>query len=140
MQHWHVTWTLKGPGEFELPSGRRLRGRRISAPLPETPDWGLYLAWRETQIIWPHQWIRWPDFGLPVDHSAARGALAEAWERSAEQRVEVACGGGRGRTGTALAAIAMLDGLDRDEAVQWVRARYDPHAVETPWQHWWLSR
>jgi protein-tyrosine phosphatase len=60
--------------------------------------------------------------------------LREAWERAAGERVEVACGGGRGRTGTALACIAVLDGVPPDEAVAWVRARYDKHAVETPWQ------
>ena len=52
--------------------------------------------------------------------------------------MEVACRGGVGRTGTALAALAVLDGLPADEAVRWVRERYHPRAVETPWQRRWL--
>ncbi|MGY0232850.1 protein phosphatase [Longispora urticae] len=50
------------------------------------------------------------------------------------ERVEVACGGGRGRTGTALACLAILDGVPPGEAVAFVREHYHRHAVETPWQ------
>lgn len=60
--------------------------------------------------------------------------LVEAWERAAGERVEFACGGGRGRTGTALACLAVLDGVPPAEAVAYVRRRYDRHAVGTPWQ------
>ena len=56
----------------------------------------------------------------------------------AGQRVEVACRGGVGRTGTALAALAVIDGLPPDAAVGWVRERYHRRAVETPWQRAWL--
>jgi protein-tyrosine phosphatase len=55
-------------------------------------------------------------------------------------RVEVACAGGRGRTGTALACIAQLGGVPADEAVAWVRGRYDRRAVETPWQRRYVRR
>ena len=65
----------------------------------------------------------------------AADAFAEAHRRALDgQRVEVACGGGRGRTGTALACIAVLGGVEPDAAVAWVRERYDRRAVETPWQ------
>jgi len=37
----------------------------------------------------------------------------------------VACWGGRGRTGTALAFLSVLDGLPADQAVAYVRRRYD---------------
>jgi protein-tyrosine phosphatase len=50
------------------------------------------------------------------------------------ERVEVACGGGQGRTGTALACLAVLDGVPPEEAVAWVRAHYRRRAVETPGQ------
>ena len=66
--------------------------------------------------------------------------LVEAWERAAGERVEVACGGGRGRTGTALACLAVLDGVPPEEAVAYVRAHYDRHAVETPWQRRYVRR
>ncbi|WP_235875244.1 phosphatase domain-containing protein [Saccharopolyspora aridisoli] len=48
--------------------------------------------------------------------------------------MELSCGGGRGRTGTALACLAVLDGVHPGEAVSFVRAHYQPSAVETPWQ------
>lgn len=51
-----------------------------------------------------------------------------------EERVEIACAGGRGRTGTALACLAALDGVPACEAVAYVREHYDPRAVETLWQ------
>ncbi len=47
------------------------------------------------------------------------------------QRVEVGCSGGHGRTGTALACLAILAGLSPSDAVSWVRAHYCPDAVET---------
>ncbi len=39
-----------------------------------------------------------------------------------------------------LAALAILDGLPRQDAVPWVRATYHHGAVEVPWQRWWLHR
>jgi protein-tyrosine phosphatase len=70
----------------------------------------------------------------------ARQALADVWQKAADQRVEVACAGGRGRTGTALACLAILDGVPATEAVAYVRARYNPRAVETPWQRRFVAR
>ena len=84
--------------------------------------------------------MRWPDFRLPAAPDDARAALRTAWERSAAERVEVACTGGRGRTGTALACLAVLDGVPPGDAVGWVRAHYDARAVETPWQRRWVER
>jgi protein-tyrosine phosphatase len=78
--------------------------------------------------------VRWPDFRVPSDPTDALDALTEAWRRCANQRVEVACEGGRGRTGTALACLAVLDGVPAAEAVSYVREHYHPRAVETPWQ------
>ena len=37
---------------------------------------------------------------------------------------EIGCDGGTGRTGRALACIAMLAGIQADEAVGWVRDHY----------------
>jgi protein-tyrosine phosphatase len=132
-----ATWDDGTPGVLALPSGRLVRGRGLSRPLPEgpVPDFALYLLGRRPEpVAWEARWVRWPDFRLPTDRADARAALAEAWRRAATERVEVACGGGRGRTGTALACLAVLDGVAPDEAVSYVRARYDPRAVETPWQ------
>lgn len=89
---------------------------------------------------WENRWIRWPDFRLPADGDHARAVLMEAWERATDERVELACDGGRGRTGTALAYLAVLDGVPPADAVAWVREHYDSRAVETPWQRRWVRR
>jgi hypothetical protein len=54
--------------------------------------------------------------------------------------VWIACAGGRGRTGTALACLAILDGVPSTEAVAFVREHYDPRAVETPAQRRYVAR
>jgi len=75
--------------------------------------------------------VRWPDLRLPADPADLRDALTEVLCRAAAERVEVACGGGTGRTGTALACLAVLDGVPAAEAVAYVRRHYRPRAVET---------
>ncbi|MFI5489813.1 MULTISPECIES: protein-tyrosine phosphatase family protein [Micromonospora] len=131
-------WTEQ-TGAVALPSGVTVRGRRIGDPA--TPaDFALLLA-DGPAPQWPHRRIRWPDFWIPVDRADALDALREALRRAHDgERVEVACRGGTGRTGTAIAALAILDGLPAERAVQWVRANYRPRAVETPWQRRWLRR
>jgi len=127
---------------LRLPSGRFVRGRGLSRPLPQGPQPGfaLYLlGHRPPPVTWEHRWLRWPDFWLPSDRTATTAALREAWARAETERVEIACGGGRGRTGTALACLAVLDGLPSPEAVAYVREHYSPRAVETPWQRRFVS-
>ncbi|WP_075015239.1 protein-tyrosine phosphatase family protein [Geodermatophilus obscurus] len=128
------TWDDGGPGVVVLPSGRRVRGRGLRAPVPAgpLPSFGVYLLGRPPGALgWESRWVRWPDFRLPADPAALRAALTEVWERSAGERVEIACGGGTGRTGTALACLAVLDGVPAAEAVALVRRVYRPRAVET---------
>lgn len=130
-------WEATDPGVLRLPSGRLVRGRGLRRPLPPgpPPTFGVYLSGRTPPpVAWRSRWLRWPDFWLPSDRRAARETLHELWECATAERVEVACGGGRGRTGTALACIAVLDGVPPAEAVAFVRRHYDRHAVETPWQ------
>jgi protein-tyrosine phosphatase len=85
-------------------------------------------------MTWPSRWVRWPDWWLPTDPSDARSALVELWQRAETQRVEVACSGGHGRTGTALACLAILDGVQPAEAIGYIRQHYNSRAIETPWQ------
>jgi protein-tyrosine phosphatase len=59
--------------------------------------------------------------------------------RTGEQ-VEVGCLGGHGRTGTALACLAVLTGYPAAGAVAWVRANYCPKAVETADQEALITR
>ena len=109
-------------------------------PLVLVPDLTLQLLARPETLPWESVWVRWPDFRLPADPAGAREALVQAWRRSASERVEVGCDGGRGRTGTALACLAVLDGVPPAEAVAYVRERYDPRAVETPGQRRFVRR
>jgi hypothetical protein len=134
------TWNPATDGVLRLPSGRLVRGRGLyrshgrTAGPPE-PEFGLYvLGRRPPETTWPMRWLHWPDFWLPRDRDTAIEAIRDAWDRIGSQRVEVACAGGRGRTGTVLSCIAVLDGVPNDEAVAYVRSHYDPKAVETPWQ------
>lgn len=119
----------------------RGRGLRRGAAAGAAPEFGLYLqGQRPPPVGWSSRWLRWPDWWLPLDHADARDALHELWRRSATERVEVACSGGHGRTGTALACLAILDGVPAFDAVRYVRRHYHPRAVETPWQGWYVRR
>ncbi|MFE2843147.1 protein-tyrosine phosphatase family protein [Streptomyces scopuliridis] len=138
-----ATWDAATTGVLRLPSGRLVRGRGLRRPLPAgpAPAFGLYLLGHEPpSVAWESRWLRWPDFRLPSDRAAAADALREAWERAESERAEVACGGGIGRTGTALACLAVLDGVPQAEAVAYVREHYARRAVETPWQRRFVAR
>jgi len=138
-----AAWDPAAAGVLRLPSGRLVRGRALARPVPAgpSPDFGLYLLGHEPPAVaWEARWLRWPDFGLPSDASAAGAALGEAWQRAAAERVEIACHGGHGRTGTALACLAVLDGVPGQEAVRYVRAHYAARAVETPGQRRFVAR
>ena len=94
------------------------------------PAFGLYLDPR-WDPPWPHEHVAWADFGVPDPDElrlALQGLLARA--RNGD-RVEIGCLGGHGRTGSALACLAVLTGTPPDAAVDWVRAHYCPDAVET---------
>jgi len=109
-------------------------------PGPE-PTFGVYLLGHEPPAVaWESRWLRWRDFWLPADPARAGEVLREAWQAAATSRMEIACAGGRGRTGTALACLAVLDGVRPDRAVSYVRQHYHPKAVETPWQRRYVTR
>src|SRR5689334_4215721 len=106
------TWEPGAPGVLALPSGRLVRGRGVGRPLPEgpAPDVGFYLLGGPPPAMpWEQVWLEWPDFRLPRDRDRAREVFTAALARSAGERVELACLGGRGRTGTALSCLAVLD-------------------------------
>lgn len=136
------------PGAVVLPDGTRVRGRgRREPPGDPSPEFGLYLHRRRTLLgrerwtpAWPAEWVDWPDFRVPRDPRRAAAAIGHAYDLArAGARVEVACGGGTGRTGTVLACMAVLAGHPADDAVAWVRAHYRPRAVETAAQRRWVE-
>jgi protein-tyrosine phosphatase len=137
------TWDPAAAGVLRLPSGILVRGRALRRPLPAgaPPALGVYLlGTRPPPVEWDWRWVPWPDFRLPRDRRWAREVLQQAWARARTERVEIACGGGRGRTGTALACLAVLDGVPPGAAVRYVRQHYHPRAVETPWQRRYVAR
>jgi len=138
-------------GAISLPDGTRIRGRGRREPLPAgpVPDFGLYLGrppgssrrrrqgWRPD---WPAEWIDWPDFRIPRDRQLAIASIEGAYVLARDgQRVEVACHGGTGRTGTVIACMAVLAGHPAVDAVAWTRQHYRPRAVETPGQRRWIA-
>jgi hypothetical protein len=103
------------------------------------PQFGLYFDPR-WDPPWPHEHVAWPDFGVP-DAEALRGSLRPLLARARRgERVEVGCWGGHGRTGTALACLAVLTGMRNERAVDWVRANYCSDAVETDAQRAFVER
>ncbi len=140
-------------GAIVLPDGTPIRGRGRRQPLPAgpQPQFGLYLgrspdrrrrarrrpSWRPD---WPAEWIDWPDFRTPRDGQSAAAAIERAYDMArAGIRVEVACRGGTGRTGTVIACMAILAGHPPGDAVSWTRRHYRPRAVETRGQRRWVE-
>jgi hypothetical protein len=121
--------------EVELPDGTRITAVSFHEAAPfereAIPDFGLYLDHR-WQPPWSHAHVGWPDFGVPADGAALRVALVDLQERwRAGQRIEMGCVGAHGRTGTALACLGVLAGVESYRAVDWVRSNYCARAVET---------
>ncbi|RZT83968.1 protein-tyrosine phosphatase [Pseudonocardia sediminis] len=148
-------------GAIRLPDGTPVRGRGRREPVPDgpLPDHGLYpgrppdglrptlfglvpIGRRRTGWLpdWPSEWVDWPDFRTPRDDERAAAAIARAYVLARDGgRVEVACGGGVGRTGTALSCMAVLAGHPPGDAVGWTRRNYRPRAVETRGQRRWVA-
>ena len=127
---------------MELPGGRRVRGTGLRRPRGDAPvpHFAVYLRGTDPRVTgWEYRWVRWRDFRLPDSTDDALTALREAHARAASERVEIACGGGVGRTGTALATLAVLSGVEPADAVAWAREHYHPRAVETRRQRRWVE-
>lgn len=127
---------------IELPDGGRVRATGLRRPRRgiATPDFAIYLLARDPQIAeWPYRWVGWRDFGLPDSTEDTVTVLREAHAPAGLERVEIACGAGIGRTGTALSILAIMSGVDPAEAVTWVRTQYHPRAVETRRQQRWIT-
>ncbi len=135
-------WPI-GEDTVEFPNGVRIRGLGLRHDRPHglDPTLGVYLLGRRPPaMLWPTVWIKWPDMRLPSDPAAARSELKKVLALAGSSRVEIACRGGRGRTGTALAVLAVESGIPPANAVGWVRDHYHPRAVETPWQRRWIEK
>lgn len=129
-----TSWAVDDAGVVGLPDGRLIRGTGARRPRGQapTPEFAVYLLGRDPRVAdWPYRWVRWPDFRLPASTADAVDALREAHKQAASERVEIACGGGVGRTGTALVVLAVMSGISADAAVEWVRANSTPAPSRT---------
>jgi len=103
------------------------------------PDLSLYLDW-SWNPSGPAYYLDWRDFGLPSSWVPAAKTIIDVFQRARETLwVEIGCIGGHGRTGTVLAAMAVLSGVPAKDAVDWVQKEYCKHAVETDLQAWWVE-
>jgi hypothetical protein len=126
--------------DVRFPDGTVVAALSLSDRREKDPsrDYGLYFdpKWRPT---WPADVVEWEDFGLPANSEVAAEQIRQAFLRAKRgERVEIGCIGGLGRSGTALACMAILAGVPADQAVAWVRANYNRHAVENPAQEQWV--
>lgn len=79
------------------------------------------------------------DFGVPSDDKVVREALKKVISKLAlREPVYVGCMGGKGRTGLFLALLAKA--LGKPDPIGYVRAHYDPHAVETKAQEEYVKK
>jgi len=127
--------------DVTLPDGTRIRASSILERDDDdsTRAFGLYMdeRWDPT---WPAEIIAWPDFGLPAHPEYAASQIQRAYARArGGETVEIGCIGGRGRTGTVLACLAVLAGVNPPEAVAWVRSNYRSDAVENVEQEAWVD-
>jgi hypothetical protein len=127
-----------------LPDGTEVTAVSFDARNPygrdQAPHFGLYLDphWNPP---WPHDHLEWPDFGVPSDSAPVVTVLRSLLERArGGECVELGCLGGHGRTGTALACLAILSGLPSNDAVTWVRESYCANAVESGKQEEFVLR
>ncbi len=114
-----------------LPSGRRVWGWALRSSFRRVPPptFALHLLGAPPPVLaWDSRWIRWLDFRLPTARADVADALRDAGS------------GGRGRTGTALACLVVIDAGADVDAVAYVCERYDLRAVETQWQRRYVSR
>jgi hypothetical protein len=114
------------------------RSRTAASTILSAPS--ASISMRTGKPTWPATVIDWQDFGLPENPELAAQQIVDAFgEARRGGLVEIGCLGGSGRTGTALACMAVLAGVPATEAVAWVRASYRPQAVETTEQEAWVG-
>jgi hypothetical protein len=130
-------------GRLELPLG----GQRISisgGPFDAMPAGarGLCLEARAARVAEAEWQLDVPDFGLP-DEAGLRVVLAdmlEAMRAAPDGAYHIGCKAGLGRTGTAMACLAILAGAVEGDPVTWLRAVYNAEAIETPAQEDFVRR
>ncbi|WP_124054184.1 protein-tyrosine phosphatase family protein [Arcanobacterium ihumii] len=142
MKNWQDT-----DGVVEFPSGRRVRGRSWRASVTQEADVSVVLTtasgkeFSNNGVIGSGETITidWPDYRLPRRPSQAIQVLRDVWQRSDKELVEITCSGGVGRTGTALAILAIFEGMCSTDAIDFVQEKYNPGSVSEHAQRGFLK-
>jgi len=115
-----------------LGAERRIVGGRFDDFTP--PGIGVCLEVRSHMAALADVLMDVPDFAPPSQMQLCRGLVRtlELMRDAPDLPVYVGCAAGLGRTGTFIAALARLAGID--DAVAWTRLHYDRRAVETSGQ------
>lgn len=141
-EHWRSEVSLlnnlviKASGYFDRPG--------VTVPTMAT-DIGVYFddAWGTGILATPgidipglesngHRVILpWPDYGVPSSIRQTRTVFLWMLKQlKAGKSIEIGCLGGHGRTGTCLASLLVLQGMNPKKAIRRIRARYCQHAIE----------
>lgn len=129
---------------YTLPQGRvylsgysaLLQKARRQGPLPNV---GVYLSsdWLIGQAAGPPEfqemkslYVGWPDFGAIGLDLLTKVALWTQTQIEDGGKVEIACYGGHGRTGTLVAALAIISGKTAKEAIFDLRRDYCYLSIE----------
>lgn len=105
----------------------------------EQPERGLYFDW-SWKPDWRSELALWPDFSVPTNLKATAEAIKEFYLLANHgKKIEIGCIGGHGRTGTALACMAILAGVPAAQAGNWVKTNYCKEAIESQIQWWYIK-
>lgn len=125
-------------------AGSKTKDKMLLPPVPDVgvylyADWGKKLSpfmgcgmATPTKGPWPFIVAAWPDMG--VMSAEDEGKLVDTTEKLVRQgkKVEIACMGGHGRTGTLLAMLKVrIGGMKANAAIKAVRDEYCEKTVES---------
>jgi len=124
-------------------AGLTERHRSVGARAPQGAEQGAESWFRELErLVNPDERpvvlrLHWEDMTAP---SVGLDFWRRLWELLPEGVIVVACEGGHGRTGTALASLLVAAGMDPDAAIDYVRTTHCAEAIETPEQVEYVRR
>lgn len=107
-----------------------------------TPKWkGPHIPVTKEEVDTELAVLDWRDMSVPDNTEMVLEVLQYGMDEAKKGRfVEIGCIGGHGRTGSALAAMLIMQGeWDYEKACTWVWDNYCKHAIETDSQVIWLS-
>jgi hypothetical protein len=139
-RHWRQSFAVAGGEVWASSYDHPNRESRLLTDPPadivlvlfdhDDPVFGLWTAPGRAPVC---RRVHWPKLATPPEFDALLSYLREVrGVLTGGGRAEVFCFGGHGRTGTALACLAVLGGEEVDAAIERVRRDYCARAVSTP--------